>query len=119
MFHDLKVGNPLASDGLLVGFPLCVRHPQSQGQRLQARIAREGALHEGAECLPAHLRSTGIETLEGMEHIHVVVEAHPYGMRQALRLPLKEEAQARPFLGVRIPEDDEDERQGSHQRQAH
>ena len=71
------------------------------------------------ERLPAHLRGTGIETLEGMEHIHVVVEARPYGMHQALRLPLEAEAQALPFLGAPIPEDDEAERQGYHQRQAH
>ena len=47
------------------------------------------ALHEGVERLRTHL-STGIETLEGMEHIHVVVEARLYGMRQALRLLLEE-----------------------------
>ena len=35
-------------------------------------------------------RAPAIETLEGMEHIHVVVEARLYGMRQALRLLLEE-----------------------------
>ena len=47
----------------------------------------------------------------GDASIHVVVEARPDGMRQALRLPLEEEAQALPFLGARIPEDNEAERQ--------
>src|SRR2546430_2051696 len=30
VLDDLKVGKPLAPDGLLVGFPPCVRHPQIQ-----------------------------------------------------------------------------------------
>src|SRR5947208_3143312 len=74
-------------------------------------MAREGVLDKGVERLPAHLRNTAIETLEGMEHIHVIVEAHPYGRRYALRLPLEEEAQALPFLRTRIFEDNEAERQ--------
>src|SRR5713101_9811738 len=82
-------------------------------------MACKGALHESVERLPAHLGGTGIETLKGIEHIHVVVEARPYAMRQALRLALEEEAQALPFLGARIPEDNEAERQGAHQRQGH
>jgi hypothetical protein len=115
--RDLEVRIPLPPDGRLIDLALPLPHAAVPRQRLQAGMTGERALDKRVKGLPTHLGGAGVESLEGIEHLEVVVEAIPEGLGQGGRLPREEEDQALPFLRPRVHEDANGERQGADERQ--
>ena len=55
-------------------------------------MAYELTLDKRMKCLPTQRAGAGVETLDGKEHIQVVVQAVLESLRQGLGLPLEQES---------------------------